>query len=154
MKNIDSPGSPWRPDLPLSWLSILLDSCLSVPRTFNPPASLTPSPSLISVPLPAIFVAIVTIPNSPACEIISASFSWYLALSTWCLIPFFFNNDEMYSDFSTLAVPTRTGWPLLCASITSSTIASYFPFAFLYIISCLSTLATGLFVGITITSKP
>ena len=131
MKNIDSPGSPWRPDLPLSWLSILLDSCLSVPRTFNPPASLTPSPSLISVPLPAILVAIVTIPNSPAWEIISASCAWYLALSTWCLIPLFFNKEEIYSDLSTLAVPTSTGWPFSCDFTISSTIALYLPDWFL-----------------------
>ena len=31
MKNTDSPGSPCLPLLPMSWLSILLLSCLSVP---------------------------------------------------------------------------------------------------------------------------
>ena len=34
----------------------------SVPMIFKPPNSVTPSPSLISVPRPAIFVAIVTAP--------------------------------------------------------------------------------------------
>ena len=78
-KNLEDPGSPCLPLLPLNWLSILLDSCLSVPMTCNPPnffiSCLSSSeesnpPSTISVPLPAMLVAIVTAPNLPASEII------------------------------------------------------------------------------------
>src|SRR5947209_2439293 len=34
-------------------------SCRSVPSTYNPPASMTPSPSLMSTPRPAMLVAVV-----------------------------------------------------------------------------------------------
>ena len=44
-------------------------------------------PSKISVPRPAIFVAIVTAPTRPAWAIISASFKWFLAFKTLCLMP-------------------------------------------------------------------
>jgi hypothetical protein len=54
-----SPGSPCRPARPLSWLSIRRESCLAVPITANP---CVPSPSLMSVPRPAMFVDIVTAP--------------------------------------------------------------------------------------------
>ena len=50
-------------------------SFLSVPITYNPPSLRTSSSILISVPLPAIYVAIVTWPFSPACLIISASWA-------------------------------------------------------------------------------
>ena len=43
-------------------------------------------PSRMSVPRPAMFVAIVTAPERPACATISASRSWSLALRTLCLI--------------------------------------------------------------------
>src|SRR5712692_10413132 len=42
-------------------------------------------PSRMSVPRPAMFVAIVTAPLRPACATISASCAWYFALSTTCL---------------------------------------------------------------------
>ena len=73
-KNCDEPGSPCLPDLPLNCLSTLLESCLSVPIIAKPPPSLTPSPSLISVPLPAMLVAMVTVPALPASVTTSASF--------------------------------------------------------------------------------
>ena len=44
-------------------------------------------PSTMSVPRPAMFVAIVTTPGLPACAMISASCSWYLAFSTLCSMP-------------------------------------------------------------------
>ena len=40
-KNRVEPESPCLPDLPLSWLSILRLSCLSVPMTWSPPKSST-----------------------------------------------------------------------------------------------------------------
>ena len=52
----------------------------------------------MSVPRPAMFVAIVTAPYFPACAIISASFSWYFAFNTSCLIPSNCNNLESFSD--------------------------------------------------------
>ena len=81
-KNIVEPGSPCRPERPLNCRSTLLESCLSVPMIANPPDSFTPAPSLISVPRPAIFVAIVTAPAFPASATISASRWWYFAFNT------------------------------------------------------------------------
>ena len=68
-------------------------------------------PSIISVPRPAMFVAIVTAPYLPACAIISASLSWALAFNTWCLIPSLVNILLNFSDFSIETVPINTGWP-------------------------------------------
>ena len=73
-KNRDEPGSPCLPERPLSCRSTRRESCLSVPIMANPPAFFTPSPSLISVPRPAMLVAMVTAPASPALATISASF--------------------------------------------------------------------------------
>ena len=67
------PGSPCRPLLPRNCLSIRPASCRSVPKICNPPVSITPSPNLISVPRPAILVAIVIPFFCPALAIISAS---------------------------------------------------------------------------------
>ena len=72
-KNCVVPGSPCLPALPLNCLSTRLDSCLSVPIIAKPPASFTPGPNFISVPLPAMLVAIVTVPAKPASATISAS---------------------------------------------------------------------------------
>ena len=108
---------------------------------------------MISVPRPAMLVAIVTAPYLPACATIIASRSWCLALSTSCLMPLFFRSLERYSDFSTETVPTRTGCPFLWHSITCSITALNLPFSVLKTTSGWSTLITGLFVGISITSS-
>ena len=42
---------PWRPERPLNWLSILRDSCLSVPIIASPPAALTSSCSFAACSL-------------------------------------------------------------------------------------------------------
>ena len=128
IKNWDSPGSPWRPERPRSWLSIRLDSWRSVPITFNPPASFASSSSLISVPRPAMLVAIVTAPCCPAAATISASSSWNFAFKTVCWIPSLFNIALIVSDTSIVIVPTSTGCPFACAAFTSSTTAWYFSF--------------------------
>ncbi len=105
-KNCDAPGSPWRPARPRSWRSMRRDSWRSEPMMWRPPHlldidvlavgvlhrgrlrdSVTPGPSLMSVPRPAMFVAIVTAPGWPAPATISASRWWYLALSTLCTMP-------------------------------------------------------------------
>ena len=72
-------------------------------------------PSRMSVPRPAMLVAMVTVPARPAWATISASRSWYLALSTWCGIPRFLRSFERCSEISIDTVPTSTGWPLLVA---------------------------------------
>ncbi len=83
-------------------------------------------PRMMSVPRPAMFVAIVTIALRPAWATISASCSWYLALSTWCAMPNFWSISETSSDFSIEVVPTRMGRPAACTSRISSMIAWYF----------------------------
>ena len=76
------------------------------------PASVTPGPSLMSVPRPAMFVAMVTAPRWPACATISASCWWYLAFSTLCLMPRALEHAAQQSrETSTEIVPTSTGWP-------------------------------------------
>ena len=159
-KNEERPASPWRPDRPRSWLSILRLSCRSVASTNKPPAlktfSLSPEweasifvlnfsgssfgllakasrtfistlpPSWISVPRPAMFVAIVTAPSLPASPTIWASCSCCLAFKTLCFTFSFFSISDSSSDFSIEVVPTNTGWPLVLASLISSIIAVYF----------------------------
>ena len=83
-------------------------------------------PSRMSVPRPAMLVAIVTAPLRPACATISASCAWYLAFSTMCLMPRLLSIVESRSDFSIETVPTSTGRPFCCFSRISSTTASYF----------------------------
>src|SRR6266540_3649779 len=50
-KNLDSPGSPCRPERPRSWLSIRRDSCRSVPSTHSPPSCTTLSCSAATSPV-------------------------------------------------------------------------------------------------------
>src|SRR5579883_2536909 len=40
-KNLEAPGSPWRPERPRNWLSIRRLSCRSLPITKRPPALIT-----------------------------------------------------------------------------------------------------------------
>ena len=127
-KNWDEPTSPCLPDLPLNCLSTLLDSCLSVPTIASPPLSLDSSVNLISVPLPAIFVAIVTVPGLPASATISASFACCFAFKTWCLIFFILSILLNNSEISTEVVPTKIGLPLFLSSSISSITALNFPF--------------------------
>ena len=104
-------------------------------------------PNFISVPLPAILVAIVIAPGFPAPATISASFSCCLALSTLCFILFLIKNSEIFSDFSMLVVPTNTGWPLTLHSIIFLVIALYFSFSVLKIWSLKSLRVIFLLVG-------
>ena len=89
-------------------------------------------PSLMSVPRPAMLVAIVTAPDRPACATTPASFSWNLALSVSCLIPRRLSSVESTSDFSTDTVPTSTGRPASVISSISSMSALNFEVSFLY----------------------
>ena len=81
---------------------------------------------MMSVPRPAMLVAIVTAPNRPACATISASRSWYFAFRTTCLMPARFSRVERCSDFSIEMVPTSTGRPEAFSSLISVSTASNF----------------------------
>ena len=168
-KNLEYPGSPCLPDRPLNWLSILRDSCLSVPRIWRPPAFNTISlfsfhsssdwssflpPKTISVPLPAIFVAIVTILGLPAFAITSASFSWCFAFKIWWGIFFALRNSDTSSEDSTETVPTNIGALFFLNVSISSTRALYFAVLVRKTKSLWSFLIIGTFVGIIMTSSP
>ncbi|MNT77235.1 hypothetical protein D3C72_2163290 [compost metagenome] len=71
-------------------------------------------------------VAMVTAPGRPAWAMISASFSWYLALSTLCSMPALTSSWETYSELSIEAVPTSTGRPLAWHSLMSVMMAPNF----------------------------
>ena len=72
------------------------------------------------------FVAMVTMPGSPASATISASCLWYLAFSTECRMPRRLSIRERVSDTSTEMVPTSTGRPWPWISAISSMRALYF----------------------------
>ena len=110
-------------------------------------------PRRISVPLPAIFVAIVTAPTRPAWAIIYASFWWCLAFNTLCFTPTCFKSADINSDFSILMVPTKTGRPILDIFTISSTTSLYFVTCLLKIASGSLFLISGLFVGIAVTGR-
>ncbi len=80
----------------------------------------------MSVPRPAMLVAIVTAPLRPAWATIAASRSWYLAFSTTCGTPRPLSLLESISLFSIEIVPTSAGWPCSWQSRISSTTASHF----------------------------
>ncbi len=83
-------------------------------------------PSLMSVPRPAMLVAMVMAPGAPAWLTIIASCSWKRAFSTACGTFLRLSRSLMISLFSMLVVPTSTGWPRVRASSISVATASYF----------------------------
>ena len=152
-KNWDDPGSPCRPARPRNWRSTRRDSCLSVPMMARPPASFTPGPSLMSVPRPAMLVAMVTVPGLPASATMSASFWCNLAFSTLCLIFTRVSIRLNNSEVSTEVVPTSTGLPFFTRSSISLMTALNFSRFVLYTRSSRSSRTTGRLVGITTTSS-
>ncbi len=82
----------------------------------------------MSVPRPAMLVAMVTEPMRPASATISASILWCLAFSTLWFMPRRRSSRLSSSLTSTVVVPTSTGRPSLCSRSTSSTMALYFSF--------------------------
>ena len=100
-----------------------------VPRLWSSSVAMTSGlpPSRMSVPRPAMLVAMVTAPDRPAWATTSASFSCSLALRTLCLIPRRFSRSPSISLISTLIVPTRTGRPASCSSVISSMTAFHLP---------------------------
>ena len=109
---------------------------------------------MMSVPRPAMLVAMVTAPFLPAWATISASRSWFLALSTLCGTPRPLSILDSVSLFSTLTVPTSTGWPFSWHSMTCSMTASYLPLTVLYTLSGRSLRARGLLVGTLTICRP
>ncbi len=107
----------------------------------------------MSVPRPAMLVAIVTAPRWPARETISASCWWNFAFRTVWMIPVRRSMRESTSEDSTLVVPTRTGWPRLLAASISRTTAVYLSRRVLKMESFLSVRMQGWLVGITWTAS-
>ena len=106
------------------------------------------------MPRPAMLVAMVTAPIRPAWATISASFSWYFALSTWWSgTPPFLRSLESRSDFSMDTVPMRIGRPFSWSSLISCTTASNFSRSVLYTTSGLFTRTRARLVGTTVTSS-
>jgi hypothetical protein len=68
-------------------------------------------PSTMSVPRPAMLVAMVIAPGRPAWAITSASRACCLAFSTLCGRPALVNSADRCSLASIEVVPTSTGWP-------------------------------------------
>ena len=80
----------------------------------------------MSVPRPAILVAIVTTPLFPASATISASFLWSFAFKTLWWTFLLVNILESNSEISTEVVPIKTGLPEFDNSVTHSITALYF----------------------------
>ena len=99
------------------------------------------------------FVAIVTAPGSPAREMICASRSCCLALSTSWPTPRRWSIFESRSDVSTDAVPTSTGRPAVCSPLISSITASNFACSVRNTKSAWSSRTISRLVGITTTSS-
>mmetsp|Transcript_32301 Transcript_32301/g.51720 ORF Transcript_32301/g.51720 Transcript_32301/m.51720 type:complete len:222 (+) Transcript_32301:121-786(+) len=112
-------------------------------------------PSRMSVPRPAMFVAIVTDPARPDCATISASRSTFsgLALSSSYLMPSSSRSAAICSERSTLVVPTRTGRPFLCMRAISRRTAFHLPLSLLNTTSCASSRRTSRLVGTTCTDS-
>ena len=83
-------------------------------------------PSWMSVPRPAMLVAMVTAPGLPASATIYASCSCWRAFRTLWGMPSALSIPDSISDFSILVVPTSSGWPRPCASRIASMTAAYF----------------------------
>src|SRR3990167_5997205 len=111
-------------------------------------------PSTMSVPRPAMFVAMVIMPARPAWATMSASRACCLALSTWCGRLALFRSWSMISEFSIEVVPTSTGWPRSWHSRMSRIAASYFSRVVLYTRSSWSSRLLGRLGGITTVSRP
>ena len=147
------PGSPWRPARPRNCLSTRRLSCLSVPTIAKPPASLTPAPNLISVPLPAMLVAIVIAPVKPASAITCASRACCFAFKTLCGILRACNIRPSNSLTLTSVVPTSTGRPAFLNFSISSITAAYFSLTVLYTKSSSSLRMAFTLVGMVTTSS-
>ena len=105
----------------------------------------------MSVPRPAMFVAIVTDLCCPILEIISASRAWFFAFNVSCGIFAFVNKSLINSLVSMAIVPIRTGCPASYLSFTKLIMALYLAAFVANTKSGASIRITSLFVGIQIT---
>ena len=80
----------------------------------------------MSVPRPAMLVAMVTVPGPPAWATICASLSWCLAFSTECRTFSSPSRRDKYSETSMDTVPTSTGCERACRSLMSAMMARNF----------------------------
>ena len=119
----------------------------------KPPASFTPAPNLISVPRPAMLVAMVTVPDVPASATISASFWCNLAFNTLWRMPLNLSIRLNNSEISTEVVPTNTGRPASVNFTISSATALYFSRVVRYTKSSKSLRLVFTLVGISTTSN-
>ncbi|MNS87706.1 hypothetical protein D3C72_1216570 [compost metagenome] len=111
-------------------------------------------PSTMSVPRPAMLVAMVTAAGRPALATMVASRSCCLALSTSCFTPALRRCSDNISEVSIEVVPTSTGWPRLAHSSMSASTALNLPLRLRNTWSGLSLRMVGRLVGITTTSRP
>ena len=138
------PLSPCLAQRPISCLSIRVASWRSVNITCSPPRSLTPSCNTISVPSPAIFVAMVIFPFTPAPAIIPASSASCFAFNTWWDNPALLKCSLNTSEAAKVRVPISTGLPVSAINFTLSTSAFNFSCSVAYTLSCDVFLSTGL----------
>ena len=110
-------------------------------------------PSKMSVPRPAMFVAMVTAPTRPAWATMCASRSWFLAFSVSCLMPRLSSKRLRRSELSMDTVPTKHGWPLELRSAISSATALNLASIVRYTWSLRSLRITGLLGGMAVTSS-
>mmetsp|Transcript_47357 Transcript_47357/g.112163 ORF Transcript_47357/g.112163 Transcript_47357/m.112163 type:complete len:241 (-) Transcript_47357:1444-2166(-) len=113
-------------------------------------------PSRMSVPRPAMLVAIVIANARPACAMISlsrATFSGF-AFSTSCGTWSCSRSLSRFSEAWTLVVPMRMGWPLVWRRAMSPITAFHLPCCVRKVTSSLSRRATGSAVGIETTLSP
>ena len=110
-------------------------------------------PSTMSVPRPAMLVAIVMAFGRPACATISASRACCFAFSTSCGRSAFARWPDSISEFSIDVVPTSTGWPRSWQSLMSATIASTFSASVRNTWSFSSLRTIVMCVGITTVSR-
>ena len=129
--------------------------CMSDSRTRRRAMNSALPPKRISVPRPAMLVAIVTAPLRPDCATISDSRSTFsgLALSNSYGMPSSSRSSAICSERSTEVVPTSTGRPFLCMREISLRTAFHLPVSERKTTSVESSRETGRFVGTTATSS-
>mmetsp|Transcript_8499 Transcript_8499/g.26285 ORF Transcript_8499/g.26285 Transcript_8499/m.26285 type:complete len:232 (-) Transcript_8499:1236-1931(-) len=129
---------------------------MSMERTMRRAMNSGLPPSRMSVPRPAMLVAMVTAPRRPPCATISDSRSTFsgLALSSSCGMLSSESLRLRPSLSSTLVVPTSTGRPFLCMRSTSVITAFHLAVTDLNTTSWLSSRERVRLGGTTTTSMP
>mmetsp|Transcript_44866 Transcript_44866/g.114706 ORF Transcript_44866/g.114706 Transcript_44866/m.114706 type:complete len:251 (-) Transcript_44866:1293-2045(-) len=127
----------------------------SISRIFKRAMNSGLPPSRMSVPRPAMLVAMVTAPARPLCATISDSRSTFsgLAFSSSKSMPSSRSSCPTSSLFSTLVVPTSTGRPFLCMRTISVTTDFHLPSSVRMTTSVLSSRITVRLGGTAWTSR-